>query len=96
MSALLLAADAQCRVCGCTESQACMTENGTCIWVEPDLCSACARLVQDVCHGNGYQGDGQSCPGCAGCLDLSESCNGSGFYADGEECHGCFNCDDDY
>lgn len=30
-----------CRVCKCTDSQACMTDNGPCHWVEPDLCSAC-------------------------------------------------------
>jgi hypothetical protein len=28
-----------CRVCGCTEDNAC--DEGCC-WVEPDLCSACA------------------------------------------------------
>ncbi len=31
-----------CRVCGCTDSQACMTDDGPCHWVEPDLCSGCA------------------------------------------------------
>lgn len=31
-----------CRVCGCTERNACMTALGTCHWVEKDLCSACA------------------------------------------------------
>ena len=33
-----------CRVCGCTEEQACTDPRspfGTCWWVEPDLCSAC-------------------------------------------------------
>lgn len=31
-----------CRVCGCTEISACVTEAGPCWWVEGDLCSACA------------------------------------------------------
>ncbi len=31
-----------CRVCHCTDSQACMTNDGPCHWVEPDLCSGCA------------------------------------------------------
>lgn len=31
-----------CRVCGCTEARACVTEDGPCWWVEGDLCSACA------------------------------------------------------
>lgn len=31
----------KCRVCGCTENNACLTEAGACSWVEPDLCSAC-------------------------------------------------------
>lgn len=35
-----------CRVCGCTENQACYSHNhGTCWWVEPDLCSHCAEPV---------------------------------------------------
>jgi len=35
-----------CRVCGCTEDNACI---GGCFWVEYDLCSACviAGVVQD-------------------------------------------------
>lgn len=43
MAAALKAADAvpgpACRVCGCTDDNACQ---GGCWWVEPDLCSACA------------------------------------------------------
>lgn len=31
-----------CRVCGCTEDNAC---EGGCYWVEPDLCSQCAEAV---------------------------------------------------
>lgn len=31
-----------CRVCGCTQAQACP---GGCYWVEPDLCSTCARVI---------------------------------------------------
>lgn len=31
-----------CRICGCTQEQACLEEDGFgCAWVEPDLCSAC-------------------------------------------------------
>ena len=29
-----------CRICGCTESRACMTDAGPCHWVEGNLCSA--------------------------------------------------------
>ncbi|MCD6405486.1 MAG: hypothetical protein J7M19_06640, partial [Planctomycetes bacterium] len=32
-----------CRVCGCTEFEPCLTAEGPCHWVEPDLCSACAE-----------------------------------------------------
>ncbi len=33
-----------CRVCGCTEDNACEMESGEpCHWVEPDLCSACVE-----------------------------------------------------
>lgn len=31
--------EAVCRVCGCTQYNAC---EGGCYWVEPDLCSKCA------------------------------------------------------
>lgn len=34
-----------CRVCGCTETTACATEEGPCAWVQADLCSACVRIV---------------------------------------------------
>ncbi len=30
-----------CRVCGCTDDNACVTENGACSWVTDDLCNAC-------------------------------------------------------
>lgn len=39
-----------CRVCGCTENNACHTPDGpnpTCHWVEPDLCSACVSKVPE-------------------------------------------------
>jgi DNA-directed RNA polymerase subunit RPC12/RpoP len=34
-----------CKVCGCTENNACMTEVGPCFWVneEKDLCSNCVQ-----------------------------------------------------
>jgi hypothetical protein len=32
--------EAACRVCGCTELEAC---DGGCIWVEADLCSRCVE-----------------------------------------------------
>lgn len=31
----------RCRVCGCTGTRACMTEDGPCFWLEEDLCSGC-------------------------------------------------------
>lgn len=40
------AAAGTCRVCGCTDTNACFLRSGeTCRWVEPDLCSAsqCVR-----------------------------------------------------
>lgn len=33
-----------CRVCGCTDNNACITEVGPCWWVEEELCSACDNL----------------------------------------------------
>lgn len=37
-----------CRVCGCTDSQACVTAEGPCRWVEADLCSACQPYLQQI------------------------------------------------
>lgn len=37
--------DRSCRVCGCTDDQAC---DGGCVWVGPDLCSACYELMVNV------------------------------------------------
>ena len=39
---LLNACLPHCRVCGCTEINACPGAFGGCYWVEPGLCSACA------------------------------------------------------
>jgi hypothetical protein len=33
-----------CRVCGCTQSQACA---GGCIWAEPNLCSRCVVIPRE-------------------------------------------------
>ena len=36
-----------CRVCGCTDFNACIEADGfPCCWVEDDLCSACAFFAQ--------------------------------------------------
>jgi hypothetical protein len=36
-----------CRKCGCTEMDACYTYlTGSCYWVRPDLCSACATEAE--------------------------------------------------
>lgn len=44
---LLQKGAAACRICGCTETQACP---GGCYWVEPDLCSACAEAPLPFDH----------------------------------------------
>ncbi len=47
-----------CRVCGCTDDNACIVEGGegediisTCYWVEADLCSACAECTAPIRKG---------------------------------------------
>ncbi|MDQ2763598.1 MAG: XRE family transcriptional regulator [Pseudomonadota bacterium] len=35
-----------CRICACSEWDACRHSTGTCSWVAPDLCSSCAGLVE--------------------------------------------------
>jgi hypothetical protein len=39
---MLLADGPACRVCGCTEHNACA---GGCFWVSPDVCSGCFRAM---------------------------------------------------
>ena len=41
-----------CRMCGCTDDQACWP--GGCFWVEPDLCSSCAPDVD----GSSFEDEG--------------------------------------
>ena len=40
--------EVHCRVCSCSEHAPCDDHEGSCFWVEPGLCSACAVLEQDV------------------------------------------------
>ena len=42
------ASERACRVCGCTQDHACVTDDGPCAWVEADLCSACARDIRTL------------------------------------------------
>lgn len=35
-----------CSLCGCTEDEACVTDEGPCSWVRPRLCSACAQRFE--------------------------------------------------
>jgi hypothetical protein len=44
-------AERQCRKCGCTENNACVTAHGNCHWVSPDLCSECAADDFEEAHG---------------------------------------------
>lgn len=65
-----------CRVCGCSEEDACETD-GPCWWVWDDLCSGCA-VVCTACNGLGPK------DGCT-------TCDGIGYVtkAEAEECHFC-------
>jgi hypothetical protein len=36
-----------CRICGCTQWDPCLTDEGPCFRVETGLCSRCARLIKD-------------------------------------------------
>jgi len=42
----------RCRVCGCTEDNACMTPDGPCCWAEEDLCSSCAAEMELIGDDN--------------------------------------------
>lgn len=43
-----------CRSCGCSESNACVTEGTPCHWIEEDLCSACMGALPISDSGPGY------------------------------------------
>lgn len=38
----------RCTVCGCTDNAACLTPDGFCSWVAPNLCSACVTSSRAV------------------------------------------------
>lgn len=59
----------KCRVCGCTQMNACP---GGCYWVEEDLCSRCA--VCEICGNTGEDYDIYTCDICGkkACLDCGE------------------------
>jgi hypothetical protein len=42
------AGERACRICGCTDERACVTDAGPCFWVEVDVCSACVDLADAV------------------------------------------------
>lgn len=35
-----------CRICGCTDEEACWDTGSPCYWIEPDLCSACVNPLE--------------------------------------------------
>ncbi len=37
-----------CRVCGCTDTAACVDGIGECSWTEVELCSVCARVESEI------------------------------------------------
>lgn len=40
----------ECRNCGCTWNNACITEYGPCWWVKEDLCSGCTDFSSKEEH----------------------------------------------
>lgn len=42
-----MCSEQQCRVCGCTDSNACLEG---CEWIELDLCSNCFTAAQELRH----------------------------------------------
>lgn len=56
----------RCRVCGCTDLEPCITDEGPCSWVEKDLCSACVKLVDCPECGNQLPSWAAECENC-GC-----------------------------
>lgn len=45
-----------CKICGCTENHACVTEKGPCSWILPNLCSACAVELSPEENAQGNYG----------------------------------------
>jgi len=75
-AALDLEAGDYCRVCGCTQNNAC---EGGCAWAEEGLCTACAELLDAE-----EQARLGPCPSCSGTGDRGEpepwcsTCDGTG------------------
>lgn len=79
-----------CRICGCTDDQACVTEAGPCHWVGADLCSACDvdddELAAAPLGGTGFFCD-EPCPDRPGPFPLPHQ----PIYVDGTSGY-CVNC----
>lgn len=41
----------KCRFCGCSDTNACMTPDGPCSWIEQDVCSNCCSKVEAAGSG---------------------------------------------
>ncbi len=54
----IAAFERECRVCHCTEMNACVTEGTPCHWVEEDLCSACRPMGAAVTLHRFFRVDG--------------------------------------
>lgn len=57
----------KCRVCGCTDLNACMTAEGPCSWISDCVCSACAVPgVCCICGQPTVDPEAQMCGPCVG------------------------------
>lgn len=83
-----------CRICGCTDDQPCITEEGPCYWVMKDLCSACYIELppgQNCFKGNVGLIIPKECRSC-GCLGEVAVATDILKSGDGYTCtKGCFN-----
>lgn len=73
-AAFLATRPATCRLCGCTEHNACYDdERGACSWAAPDLCSHCVdsvSLLEELITGESPTDRVQHCTGDVGEITL--------------------------
>lgn len=68
----------ECKICGCTDDNPCVTAEGTCSWVMKELCSECVVVLQP----------GEHCYSRKGLLIVSKECRNCAKLAEDKEAGG--------
>ena len=62
----------QCKICGCTDDNPCVTAEGPCSWTMTGLCSECVVVIPEGEHSLKHKGDLLVSKECENCGKLEE------------------------